>query len=603
MALPLWLQRTLSSSQPLTTMSAPFLGQLTNISTPTNGAQEEDQTSQRVKRQRTCLDETRCDGSEVAAGVGKLAGRLPSIIALPANIFCEIACRLIPWDLLNMAWSSKLLRNMLMSKNSKQIWRAAEDAVGLPKCPSDLSSPQYANLCYGTSCTQCGTMEESCRWISVMHRLCITCTSKEIGSEEEISHFTEAIETEASLPDILDFSSHFSHSNYSVKTAVVMYEKWLSLDPENREDFLRERMYSLYEVDMFSLELEQWFDSKNTAKMLRIRKAQENFKSNIFKRLRALGYVDEDLFPGNNFDERGWKWNSLLMQSRELTEEEWSYIHPQLEVTIGLRQEKRRRIKHKNALIEFSGEVLNSDEGKDCCATVAAFFALPDVAALLDSDDEEISLAQREAARVAFIELIKESRQRVEDECAAMLFDVQRDEGIGLGSRNTGSVSRRQAGCKGHTTGTSALVHHATAFWGNPDHTCMFVGFTHTIDGVVRALHTRAKRTFADPDANPQAFLVLEEYRPTPMTVRIAHALFAALPFPPATTMADMEALGEKFTCRRCAKKRAQKWTELILQVEHFHEETVIHEVCSPTRPDPHDLTAPGPLTAYDVTA
>ncbi|KAH8103722.1 hypothetical protein DFH11DRAFT_241530 [Phellopilus nigrolimitatus] len=245
----------------------------------------------------------------------------------------------------------------------------------------------------------------------------------------------------------------------------------------------------------------------------------------------------------------------------------WSYIRPQLEETISLRQEKWRRIKHKTALIELSGEVLNSDEGKDCCATAAAFFTLPDVAALLDSDDEEISLAQREAARVAFIELIKESRQRVEDECAAMLFDVQRDEGIGLGSRNTGSVSRRQAGWKDHTTGTSALVHHATAFRGNPDHTCMFVGFTHTIDGVVRALHTRAKRTFADPDANPQAVLVLEEYRPTPMTVRIAHALFAELPFPPATTMAYMEALGEKFTCKRCAKEGAQKWTELSVWI------------------------------------
>ncbi|KAH8103721.1 hypothetical protein DFH11DRAFT_1653588 [Phellopilus nigrolimitatus] len=63
------------------------------------------------------------------------------------------------------------------------------------------------------------------------------------------------------------------------------------------------------------------------------------------------------------------------------------------------------------------------------------------------------------------------------------------------------------------------------------------------------------------------------------MTVQIAYALFAVLSFPPTTTMADMEALGKKFTCGRCTKKGALKWTELV---EHFHQETVIHEVCAP---------------------
>ncbi|KAH8116104.1 hypothetical protein DFH11DRAFT_1261170 [Phellopilus nigrolimitatus] len=243
---------------------------------------------------------------------------------------------------------------------------------------------------------------------------------------------------------------------------------------------------------------------------------------------------------------------------------------------------------HKTPLLELSREVLDSEEGKDCCVTAAAFFALPEVAVLMTAGVEEISLVQREATRVAFIELIKESRQRVEDECAAMLIDVLRDEGLGVGIRGIGTISRPQ---------TAALVHHATAFWGNSDHTRMFVDFTHTLDSIVRTLHTRALRTFADPDANPQAELVLEEYRPTPMTVRIAHALFAALPLPPATTMAHMEALGAKFTCQRCTKKGAQKWTELV---EHFHEETVIHET---NRPDPHDLTVPGPLAVYNTTS
>ncbi|TDL20496.1 hypothetical protein BD410DRAFT_707754, partial [Rickenella mellea] len=49
-----------------------------------------------------------------------------------------------PLDILNLSRASKSLRCLLMSKRSRQIWRAAQHNLGLPECPPDICEPQYA---------------------------------------------------------------------------------------------------------------------------------------------------------------------------------------------------------------------------------------------------------------------------------------------------------------------------------------------------------------------------------------------------------------------------------------------------------------------------
>ncbi|THH07082.1 hypothetical protein EW145_g3631 [Phellinidium pouzarii] len=82
-------------------------------------------------------------------------GRLESIMEMPVDVFSDIAKNLAPDDLLRLARSSKALRDVLMSRNSTGIWKAAEEGIGLPDCPSDLSSPQYASLLFDTFCMDC----------------------------------------------------------------------------------------------------------------------------------------------------------------------------------------------------------------------------------------------------------------------------------------------------------------------------------------------------------------------------------------------------------------------------------------------------------------
>ncbi|KAF9035105.1 hypothetical protein BDP27DRAFT_1245518, partial [Rhodocollybia butyracea] len=58
-----------------------------------------------------------------------------------------------PRDLLHLAWTSKDLRGMLMSKKAEWIWREARKTiVGLPPRPRDLNEPEYARLAFDPYC-------------------------------------------------------------------------------------------------------------------------------------------------------------------------------------------------------------------------------------------------------------------------------------------------------------------------------------------------------------------------------------------------------------------------------------------------------------------
>ncbi|KAE9393654.1 hypothetical protein BT96DRAFT_214610 [Gymnopus androsaceus JB14] len=99
----------------------------------------------------------------------------------PLDIFFEIFMHLDPGDLLRLARTSKNLRNVLMSKSSESVWRAARSNVdhGLPSLPDDLSEPQYAHLVFFDS--YCHNCLRKMKFVGVLWalqmRCCKTCYS------------------------------------------------------------------------------------------------------------------------------------------------------------------------------------------------------------------------------------------------------------------------------------------------------------------------------------------------------------------------------------------------------------------------------------------
>ncbi|KAL5490579.1 hypothetical protein ACEPAI_5412 [Sanghuangporus weigelae] len=103
------------------------------------------------KRQKTQSGKDGVDSSKAVPKPRKNAkrGRLSLLLQMPADVFHEIARNLSPEDILNLARSTKSWPKLLMSRDSKPVWRAARENVGLPECPEDLSEPQYADLVFG----------------------------------------------------------------------------------------------------------------------------------------------------------------------------------------------------------------------------------------------------------------------------------------------------------------------------------------------------------------------------------------------------------------------------------------------------------------------
>ncbi|KIJ25105.1 hypothetical protein M422DRAFT_56126 [Sphaerobolus stellatus SS14] len=89
-------------------------------------------------------------------------GALSKLLVVPVDIFCEvalpfssppyrIAAYLEPYDILNLARSTRDLNKYLMSRDSRGIWRVARSAMkGIPECPPDLSEAEYARLLFET---------------------------------------------------------------------------------------------------------------------------------------------------------------------------------------------------------------------------------------------------------------------------------------------------------------------------------------------------------------------------------------------------------------------------------------------------------------------
>jgi len=65
----------------------------------------------------------------------------------------QIFSYLEPLDILRLSRTSLDLRNLLTSRSSEHVWRAARLNVhGLPPPPTDLNEMQYANLAFDNHC-------------------------------------------------------------------------------------------------------------------------------------------------------------------------------------------------------------------------------------------------------------------------------------------------------------------------------------------------------------------------------------------------------------------------------------------------------------------
>ncbi|PPQ97978.1 hypothetical protein CVT26_003127 [Gymnopilus dilepis] len=82
---------------------------------------------------------------------------LKGFVGTPLDIMFEVFGQIHPLDLLHMAWTSKDLRKIILSRSSASVWRRSLSTVeDLPKCLVGMNEPQYAHLMFDETCHLCG---------------------------------------------------------------------------------------------------------------------------------------------------------------------------------------------------------------------------------------------------------------------------------------------------------------------------------------------------------------------------------------------------------------------------------------------------------------
>lgn len=133
-------------------------------------------TKPRTKRPRKAKDgdTSYATGNEPKTKLGtassRRAGKLRNLMLMPVDIFAEvlpawklhslslnwfpqICTYLHPKDLRSLSLTTKGLRSILMSKNSKHIWKSCLNAIaGIPECPRDMREPEYVRLLFTAMC-------------------------------------------------------------------------------------------------------------------------------------------------------------------------------------------------------------------------------------------------------------------------------------------------------------------------------------------------------------------------------------------------------------------------------------------------------------------
>ncbi|THH03238.1 hypothetical protein EW145_g6415 [Phellinidium pouzarii] len=450
----------------------------------------------------------------------RVVGKLAMMMSMPIDVFFEIAHYIGPDDLLRLSRSSKALRDLLMSKASRMIWRAAEKLVGLPECPMDLSSPQYASFIFDTFCTDC-------QWKSIR--------GQSLGKIHIMGSFAD---------------KRAIHKEYS---SIKEYS-------EAQKTFVNERRIALRQMWPGIRDLSEWMQRKKRERRDHS-DARSSREDDIFDNLRELGYTDEEF--RTNCDEYGWKWKNLINQPRRLTDRIWKNILPQLEETIRLRREKKalrakelRIYDRRRNLQGLSHEFVSSDEGRTCCVVYTELVGMSVFQEVVNSDEagKDISKKDWDLIKQKMLDMSENRTQKLADKAASSLMSTRRE--FGLPDIFPDSLSE-----EGPVN--NAILQHPTSFIENPRTRTLELPLT--FGASIDHLRKHCSYYFTSNPRHAQ----WELGKVARSTLSIADALYASIGAGVASTLDGMEALGKSFICMRCSSltRRCLSWIELV---QHF---------------------------------
>ncbi|KAF8503939.1 hypothetical protein BU17DRAFT_101596 [Hysterangium stoloniferum] len=379
---------------------------------------------------------------------GRNAGKLAKLLEMPMDIFYEVCSHVEPVDLLHVARTSKHFHTMLMSRESKPLWRAARsNCVGLPDCPSDISEATYARLLFEKDCHECLAPRTLKVDFVLRSRLCRLCRKLLLVSGEELLEkvpgFTEelldcvpsAFVLEAFFQDLERNRKHGTFRKDQVNALLDRLREAVSPNLPEEEakvakiKFIAKEVASVKTIVKHTREISNWIYLNYKAKSAAETETSKKRKSEIYTKLNELGYNEED-FPNTR------AWHKLTEQPKELTSRTWKTLRPKLEdilqefkkqrdETARKTREARRRLELATYISQLLQE--REDTNRQLYMNLQDAFALPTAESLItDEDDEQgITVEKWEANKIQIITEMDDYAERIRVELKELISHSQ----------------------------------------------------------------------------------------------------------------------------------------------------------------------------------
>ncbi|KAH8115106.1 hypothetical protein DFH11DRAFT_146450 [Phellopilus nigrolimitatus] len=322
--------------------------------------------------------------------------------------------------------------------------------------------------------------------------------------------------------------------------------------------------------------LDRWLENTKEAKINDIQIAKDRRWRSIAIKLAQLGYTEVDY--ETQLDEEHWKWNSLIAQTRPLTNRIWRNIRPQLEETIRLRRELRIRLEREHRfkvrqreLVRIARDFIDSEDGKMCTIVPSELLELPGAKQVLDSEEPSFDIPQvhQTTLKQQMVEMSKGRHLKFEEEGSSKVLSTRHAAGLkAFKSTTRNSLEDRPGKARNDAGGNEDILQHPTTVFKRHEYgeACL-APFSELLEDIRD--HCLRKFDFYPGTANTRFQWTL--CSPSHNGILYAEALYSAVALP-FKTMDEMLALGESFICLRCdpINRKLMSWTCLV---NHFYHE------------------------------
>ncbi|KAK0195043.1 hypothetical protein F5146DRAFT_1023974 [Armillaria mellea] len=260
-------------------------------------------------------------------------GGLTQLADMPLDIWFEVLGWLDPVDLLQLARSTKSIRNILMSCSSASAWKAARSNIpGLPEPAPGMSEPAWANLIFTSRCHVCMTANVRNIEFVFSIRICARCMDSHVKPVRLIRtsdpKLTSKIATLVPLRPGTKKPCIGEPMCYQGNVDKVT-QHYSSFNDEEKKKYRAERRELLLHHMAHVKRSEIWLFSYEKDREKDQRQVRSDRLYSILEKLGELGYLTEfDKMSDGQM--HAFIKHRLVFQSRLLTERIWLNIKDEI---------------------------------------------------------------------------------------------------------------------------------------------------------------------------------------------------------------------------------------------------------------------------------